>query len=317
MPTAATPREFALGNLKLVRRHWAGVRDADVESIHQARIALRRIRAALQVLYESDSDEIELCRYLGRALGRVRDLDVMQELFIGVGTRLPAAASAVGAIRRNVDRDRSRAARRLIKTLDDVKLRPLARLPKRQRLPRLSFWTDWRVALPSQLAQRTASLREAIDLTPATYMPNRLHRVRIAMKKLRYTLEVTWAAGVSIDQRLMRDLRKTQDLLGGMHDLHVAGRLVDQFDAPDKTVASELNLLEAVMTADLSALHAKYLSRRDRLRAMCDYSAKLAASRPATWTMHMVMNALPAAGLVALPVAVWRLGTASPEGSRA
>jgi CHAD domain-containing protein len=157
----------------------------------------------------------------------------MQELFAGVGTRLPAAASAVGAIRRHVDRDRSRAARRLIKTLDDVKLRPLARLPKRRRLPRLSFWTDWRLALPAQLAQRTASLREAIARTPATYMPNRLHRVRIAMKKLRYTLEVARAAGVSIDRHLMRDLRKTR-ICWAACTIFTSRDVVDQFDAPTR-----------------------------------------------------------------------------------
>jgi CHAD domain-containing protein len=315
MSAAATPREFALDNLKLVRQHWAGVLDADVESIHQARIALRRIRAALQVLYRSDSDEIELCRYLGRALGRVRDLDVMQELFAGVATRLPAAASAIAAIGRNVDNDRQCERRRLIKTLDEVELRPIACLGRRHPLRSLKFWKDWHEALMADIAARTRTLRSAADAAPAVYMPNRLHRVRIALKKLRYTLEVAEAAGASIDRHLMRDARKAQDLLGRIHDLQGAHRIVRRFDASSRSLAAEARLLDAVVTSDTAALHAKYVSRRDRVRAICDYCADLAAPRPFARAARLVLRAIPAASVAVLPVAVWRLGTAGPEGS--
>jgi len=317
MRAVATPREFALDNLTLVRRTWAGVRDADVESVHQARIALRRIRVALLTVHASDSDEIELCRYLGRALGRVRDLDVMQDLLAGMGTRLPAAASAIAVIRRDVEHNRQRERRRLIKTLDDVELRPLARLHRSHPLAPLKFWKDWRTALMADIAARTRTLRSAVDAASAVYMPNRLHRVRIALKKLRYALEVADATGTSIDSRLMRDGRKAQDLLGRLHDLQVAHRIVRRFDASSGSIAAEARVLDAVVTSETAALHEKYVSRRDRLRAACDYCADLSAPRPVARAARLVLRAVPAAGVAALPFAVWRFGAAGAEGSHA
>jgi CHAD domain-containing protein len=317
MASLLSPREFALHHLNVVRQYWSGVRDADEASIHEARVALRRVRAALGVQVAPDSDEIQLCRLLGRELGRVRELDVTQELLANVGSRLPAAACAIAAVRRHVGQARQRAARRLVKALDDIKLRPLARLRGARYLPMVSFWKDWRVALPKEITRRAHAVRAAIDATPAVYMPNRLHRVRIAMKKLRYTLEVAEAAGLPTERHLMRDLRKAQELLGEMHDLHLAQRAVNDVGVSGKAMASEIALLEAVITADCAALHAKYLSRRETLRAASDRAATLAASRPAKWTVQLMVRALPAVGLVAAPIALWNFSAAGAEGSHA
>jgi CHAD domain-containing protein len=317
MPAFFSPREFALQHLDVVRKYWSGVRDTDEASIHEARVALRRVRAALGVIAAPDSDEIKLCRFLGRELGRVRELDVTQELLANVGTRLPAAACAVAVVRRDVGQARQRAARRLVKALDEVKLRPLARLRRARHLRVVIFWKDWRVALPGELARRAHALRGAIDAAPATYMPNRLHRVRIAMKKLRYTLEVAGAAGLAIDRSLMRDLRKSQELLGAIHDLQAAERAVEAVRESSKMIASEIAMLDAVITADRAALHSKYLSRRDTLRAASDRVAALGASRPAAWTVQLMVRALPAVGLVAAPIALWNFSAAGAEGSHA
>lgn len=317
MPQLFRPREFAVHHLDVVRQYWSGVRDADETSIHEARVALRRVRAALGVLVAPDSDEIQLCRLLGRELGRVRELDVTRELLVTVGTRLPAAACAVAVVNRDVGRARHRAARRLVKTLDDVKLRPLARLRRARRVSLVTFWNDWRVALPKEITRRAHVLRAAIDATSTVYMPNRLHRVRIATKKLRYALEVGEGAGLAPGRHLMRDLRKGQELLGGLHDLHVAQRMVSNVDVSGKTLAKEKALLDGVIVADCAALHTKYLSRRDILRTASDGAATLAASRPAAWTMQLVFRALPAAGLVIAPVAAWSLSGAGAERSHA
>jgi hypothetical protein len=141
--------------------------------------------------------------------------------------------------------------------------------------------------------------------------------VRIAMKKLRYTLEVAEAAGLPIERHLMRDLRKAQELLGEMHDLHVVQQTAKDVDASSKTMASEMALLDAVIVADCAALHAKYLSRREMLRAASDRAATLAASRPAAWTMQLMVRALPAVGLVVAPIALWNFRAAGAEGSHA
>jgi len=50
MSHSLTSREFASRNVAIVRQLWNGVRDGDVESIHQATIATRR-RVAVRCLY--------------------------------------------------------------------------------------------------------------------------------------------------------------------------------------------------------------------------------------------------------------------------
>jgi len=115
----------------------------------------------------------------------------------------------------------------------------------------------------------------------------------------------------------MRDGRKAQDLLGSLHDLQVAHRVVRRFDVSSSSIAAEARVLDAVVTFETAALHEKYVSRRDRLRAMCDYCAELSAPRPVARAARLVLRAIPAASVAVLPVAVWRLGMAGPEGSRA
>jgi hypothetical protein len=75
-----TPREFAGRNVDLVRHQWSRVLDVERDAVHDVRVALRRIRAATRTLSDASAKEIELCRVLGRALGRLRELDVTHEL---------------------------------------------------------------------------------------------------------------------------------------------------------------------------------------------------------------------------------------------
>jgi len=305
-----TPREFAFENISVLRRAWHGVRDGEVESLHQARVATRRVRSALEVLNGSP-DEIQLCRSLGRLFGRVRELDVAEELVTDYSTRVPGAAAALGIVRREIDERRDRVRRRLVKRLDTIKLRPLARFSGRRPLLALKFWTDWRENLIGAVSARTQALRQALDEAPSVYMPNRLHRVRIALKKLRYTLEIAQAAGTSIDERLMRDARKMQDLLGRMRDVHTTRALVQRLQMSGGRMSDERHVLDAVMTSECASLHSTYLSKRERLHAICDYAASLTVSRPAARAGRVVLRALPAVGIAALPVVMRRLTTSA------
>ena len=323
MQPTLSPREFAFQNISVLRRVWRGVRDGEVESLHQARIATRRVRSALEVL-DAGPDEIRLCRSLGRLFGRVRELDVTEELVSDYSARVPGAAAVLGIIRGEVDERRLRARRRLIKRLDTLRLRPLARIGGRRPLTALKFWTDWRESLIVAVSARTHALRQALDDAPRVYMPNRLHRLRVALKKLRYTLEIAQAAGTSIDDRIMRDARKIQDLLGRMHDVQTTRALIRQMQVSGRQMSDERQLLDAVMTSDCASLHATYLSKRERLHAVCDDAASLIVSRPAARAGRVVLRALPTVGMAALPVVirrmaefrVWRSRRDAPPGIR-
>jgi CHAD domain-containing protein len=312
---AGTPLQFAAENVHLIRQQWRGVRDGDPESIHQARIATRRVRAALKIVDRKQTERVELCRVLGRMLGNVRDLDITHEVFRTLSMRVPAASCAIAAARRTVERDQQRARRRFAKALDDLELKPLVALRERPSITAVSFWKDWRPSIVTEMLARRQALCDAIDRAPAVYMPNRVHRVRIATKKLRYTLEVGEATGIRVNTDVVRDLRKAQDLLGRLHDIDVARDVVHHLNG-DASIADEVAILDAVMAADCAARYEKYLARRERLQAACDYCSQLAAAARRRWSVELARRTLPAAGAVALPIAMWRLA-AGREGSHA
>ena len=221
-----------------------------------------------------------------------------------MGGRLPAAACAIAAVRRVVSQDQDRARRRLANMLDRMKLQPLVALRHEPSFVTLAFWKNWRAAVAAELLARRRRLSIALDRAPAVYLPRRLHRVRIAAKKLRYALEVADAVRFQIDEGVIRELRKTQDILGRLHDLDGARRVVARLDTPGAAISSEADMLDAVMRADVALLHDKYLLRRERLRKICDNGATISPPRPVA--LRIATGALPVAGTVA----VWWLSAA-------
>jgi CHAD domain-containing protein len=248
-------------------------------------------------------------------LGKVRELDMTQEVFHSLSMRLPAASCAIAAARRTVEHDQQQSRRRFAKALDHLDLRPLLSVRERPSIAVVAFWKDWRRSVVTETLARQQALCDAIERAPAVYMPNRIHRVRIATKKLRYTLEVADATGIRVDTDVMRDLRKIQDLLGRVHDIDVARRVVRRLDGTGAPIAEEVRLVDAVMAADSAALHEKYLARRERIRAACAYCTEVVATAQRRSSMALAKRTLPA-GLVAVRVALWLLAVGR-EGSHA
>jgi len=106
----------------------------------------------------------------------------------------------------------------------------------------------------------------------AIYVPDRLHAVRIAIKKLRYAVELsTEIAGQRTDATL-RALTRSQDLLGRVHDLQMLIDRVRKVQAsltpPNLTIWRELDALIGSLEDDCRRLHARYMRARDPLAAM-------------------------------------------------
>lgn len=99
------------------------VRDGAPEAIHDARVATRRIRAALDLVGhhrpEPHLDEAAaIARRIARTLGRARDIDVSLELLDDLERRVPAAAHGAGVARGNFLRQRTSARRDLVRKVD-------------------------------------------------------------------------------------------------------------------------------------------------------------------------------------------------------
>jgi CHAD domain-containing protein len=107
------------------------------------------------------------------------------------------------------------------------------------------------------------------------YLPDRLHQVRIAVKKLRYALEIAQDLSGSRATMRIRALKRVQDLLGRMHDLEMliarTRAIQSGAGAPNLKLSADLDRLVRRLENECRRLHVRYMNERKALRAICDY----------------------------------------------
>ncbi len=143
-----------------------------------------------------------------------------------------------------------------------------------------------RWAVDARVARRGAKLAAAIEEAGSVYLPERLHAVRIALKKFRYAAELARDAAGEKTSPELRTLKRGQDALGRLHDLQVLLDRVRQLQAtlapPNLSVWRALDSLVVDLEGDCRQLHARYMRLRPDIEAA---TAKLlrragAADRP-------------------------------------
>ncbi|MBP9713274.1 MAG: CHAD domain-containing protein [Sterolibacterium sp.] len=220
----------------------AGPHDID-ERIHQMRIATRRLRALLGLFAEHLPAALreELTpglRQLARELGYARDLDVLQTHIVTpviqarpnevhlntlasmLHTRHQAARSNVLAYLHSV------AYGQFILLTTDWLHRPCLTSPRSGAAPLEQF-------LIARLLRQLNKIQNHIRLTQIIQaeqpdISTTLHRLRIAIKHLRYTLEffqplITRKSGQSYWRKLLKKSDHLQEHLGQINDLTHAG----------------------------------------------------------------------------------------------
>jgi CHAD domain-containing protein len=125
------------------------------------------------------------------------------------------------------------------------------------------------------VAHRAAVLKRSIETAGTVFLPSRVHEVRIAIKKLRYSVELE--GDVSSDKSWTRDLatlKRSQDLLGRLHDRQVLIERARQVQAsltpPDLVVWRGLGNLVATIEKECRRLHGRYVRDAAALVALCD-----------------------------------------------
>lgn len=266
--------------------HLPGVFDGDVESVHQARIVTRRLREVLPLVGSHDpnaSRAAETLRDAGHALGRVRELDVMRGMLEQAFDRVPAAAVLVAECRRAVQREQLDARRDMVKTLEALELPRLAALLSRTHRP--AWWrhragaSAWRLALQQRIAERADEMVQTVQHATGVYFPNRSHTARVAVKKLRYAVEVAQETALWTPPRLLKHLRGVQSRLGDIHDLQVLNNRLDQLAGEPAARTESLSVLMSVLQNDIARHHAEYVQRRDRLFAIAGACRRFADRR--------------------------------------
>jgi CHAD domain-containing protein/inorganic triphosphatase YgiF len=220
----------------------------EIEELHDMRVAVRRMRAAAKV-FETylDSEQLEphlkeLRRTLG-SLGEVRDLDVFREKAENyLKTRPPGHEHDLDPLFAVLTEERKKARKNMLDYLDSEKYRTFKRdfsdllaSPETLILPAINRKHDAlphrvREVLPSILYARLADIRAYIEWVEGPYLPvERLHRLRIASKGMRYTLEFFESALGEDAKALIKELKNLQDHLGNLHDAVIAVDLLGSY----------------------------------------------------------------------------------------
>ena len=253
----------------------------DRMSVHQARVASRRLRQALPLLgVRADADALDRAdkrvRRITRALGPVRELDVTLLLLAELQRKKAAPLRAIVRVREAVTEERLKRRRDMLAEIKPARLDKL-----RKRLVRVATPASRPVAKGSALAEanaqaarRAADLKAAIDRAGGIYLADRLHRVRVAAKKLRYALEIQRELTKSRSTAQLTRLKVQQDLLGRMHDLEIlidrARGVQTKLTPRDRRGMAELRKLIRVLEDECREGHAAYMRARPALLKLCD-----------------------------------------------
>ncbi|GAA2332287.1 CHAD domain-containing protein [Saccharopolyspora halophila] len=252
--------------LQALREHEGGTRDgSDPEELHQMRVSVRRMREMLRSARSFlDREHSEPLRnelgWLGRALGPVRDLDVLLEHLREQTAEMPEQDAAERLLA-GLDAEHERARADLLAALDSDRYRALLdwveeasrELPARES----DAGDDGGSELRDLVLRQFGKLRKDVGKLPDDPPDDRLHALRIRGKKVRYTAELAEPALGKPIKRLIKATKKFQDVLGEHQDACVAEQrlrdLAAEADAGAAFVAGRLVEREQLRKADRRA----------------------------------------------------------------
>jgi CHAD domain-containing protein len=203
-------------------RRNALLSEYDEYKLHQLRVTVRRLRGLLR--FEDEPQAWQLRRewgYLVSHTNAARDWDTLTNRI----EALPADSQPV-VLTDTLEQSRERIWRKVIKHLQKEDWEETTRQTQKYLQSRVA---DGRQPPDGSDAVREASLRLQRAWTRAReYDDNRAwHKLRIAVKDLRYSLDTLSAGDVSSAQELCKTL---QDALGQWHDTIIHKALLNEID---------------------------------------------------------------------------------------
>ena len=246
-----------------------GVEAGDVKAVHRARVASRRLRELVPVLQLEPDTAQKLQKRLKKAtrqLGSLRELDVLLELTEQLLKTGRHSEHALHRVRSDVRKARD-GARRKVKgrnIASDFKRVVKSAEKAGRELPKTDDGDAaraWKWAIDARVARRASSLKSAMAKAGAIYLPSRVHAVRIALKKLRYGVELLGEATGADVKADLRSLKRVQRLLGRLHDVQVlvdrVRRVQASLNPPDIVAWKDLDLLVIALDQNCRRLHAR------------------------------------------------------------
>ncbi len=275
--TVQAPRVLVEKRLQALHQQLPAALSGAVEGVHQARVASRRLRELLPILPPSEGHVVARIlrrdvRQITRALGPVRELDVSLILLGDLASAGTPPHAAVNAVRRVLERQRTEAFSRMLATIDVISLDRLseASLAMAEAAATRTALRRCRMLLARRLAARTAMLASSVEAAGLLYAADRIHAVRISVKKLRYAVEIAQELRGAAAARVLSRLKIAQDLLGGLHDLQVLVRRIrDAKSGPERRQA-QFEDLAMLLDHRVRLMHGEFLKLRPTLDVVYD-----------------------------------------------
>src|SRR5205814_10418632 len=129
-------------------------------------------------------------------------------------------------------------------------------------------------AIDARVNRRAANVVRTLDAAGAIYLQERLHDVRIALKKFRYAVEISCEAAGMKPPADIKALKRQQDTLGRLHDLQILIDRMREVQAsvapPDLTLWRKIDAVIAALEDECRRLHAKFVGQQSDIRAICE-----------------------------------------------
>lgn len=277
-------RDALAGSVRKLREHEQGARrGGDDEDVHQARVAVRRMRSDLRTfgafLDRDWTTELRAeLRWLGGELGPVRDAEVLLARLGAHTDRLPEPERELaGRVVRRLVADREAARADLVAAFGSARYSEVrARLEEAARRPRFTPRATElaRDALPAVVRRPWRRLRDAAAALGPAPADEQLHAVRIRAKRARYAAEAVVPVLGRRAQRFAKSLAALQDVLGEHQDAVVAGRWLGK-------TAPQCSPAEAFAAGMLAEIEAE--SARAARAAFPAAWAEVRDRHPASW----------------------------------
>lgn len=190
------PRLLA-GRIEVVQKHEAGL--PAIDAVHDMRVALRRLRAALRLLRLRELDPG--VKALQDALGRVRDLQLQLQWDPGRRPLEIALRKAERGLQPALAKWRGKTLPALLDAAREASAPSAAR---RRKI----------------LRKRLRRFEERLEAALSHPTPAAMHRVRISVKQIRYLFELEKGPAAKL---LLSELPPLQESLGQLHDMDVRG----------------------------------------------------------------------------------------------
>jgi triphosphatase len=234
---AAVLRRIGRACLDHLLANEAAVLAGDAEGVHQMRVAVRRLRAILSAFAPLLPDDqwrwaTSELRWFGDVLGEARNLDVFaSDLLLPARSALPIA-SEFERLSVATERRRHTAHAGVIKAISSIHYT--------ETLLALMRWFDgdeWcsgeKIQQPIEvlgpaLLDRCRAQTEKRAKDFAKQSAKKRHKLRIALKKLRYAAELFAALyDPAATKQFIQRLKRLQDDLGDANDVRVARDIVE------------------------------------------------------------------------------------------